>query len=628
MADEKQAGEIAETAGAATAFAAKAKDLEALRDAVVDAASVGAGLWLSYLFVLFYLAIAVGAVTHRDLLLESPVKLPFLNVDLPLVGFFVLGPLLFVIVHAYVLLHFALLAGKVGAFDAELRVQIAEDDVRTRLRRQLPSNIFVQFLAGPRDVRTGVIGVLLQLIAWISLVLGPLALLTFYQLQFLPYHNEGITWWQRLAVVVDLLLLWIMWPSVALGKTTWLSWRDFWRGNVAAVAQVSLAVSLALVLLVFEVSTFPGESLNENPLSVGFLPLRKLLVAGEIDYAARKPKSLWSNVLVLPNIDVLDHAKFDTEAKIAALPETLSLRGRRLEGAVLLGARLRKVDFTAARLQEAKLSGADLRETNWRCEPQCADLRGAQLRFAQLQGAALSGAQLKGANLMEAQLQGADLQGAQLGDANLFWAKLDGAFMWDVQLQRADLRHAILDGADMSRAQLQGANFQEASLIGADLSGSSLGQTNFERAKLALADLRGSQCTDEKNSRVPCDEQPITVDKNPILADEQPVFTDVGQQAIFMRDVATYDKALASFLLDTLSAADQFVLAGIARRVAYGAQTSKAWKRSLYQELSCGLQRRIKEGNVQLEARVLYLVRILFSLPRCQQWCSEMGMNC
>ncbi len=89
-----------------TPFAAKAKDLGALREAVVDAASVGSGLWLSYLFVLFYFAIAAGAVTHRDLLLENPVKLPFLNVELPLKAFFVLGPLVFLIVHAYVLLHF------------------------------------------------------------------------------------------------------------------------------------------------------------------------------------------------------------------------------------------------------------------------------------------------------------------------------------------------------------------------------------------------------------------------------------------------------------------------------------------------------------------------------------------
>src|ERR1051326_4198793 len=99
-------------------FADKAKDLGAMRDAVVDAAGVSAGLWVSYLFVFFYLALAAGGVTHKTLLFENPVKLPFLNVDLPLIGFFVLGPLLFLIVHAYVLLHLVLLAGKVGLFHA------------------------------------------------------------------------------------------------------------------------------------------------------------------------------------------------------------------------------------------------------------------------------------------------------------------------------------------------------------------------------------------------------------------------------------------------------------------------------------------------------------------------------
>jgi hypothetical protein len=153
----------------ATALAGKAKDLQSLRDAVVDAASVGAALWFSYLFVLLYLLIAVGGVTHRDLFLQIPVKLPFLNVDLPLFGFFWLGPLIFLVVHAYVLLHFVLLAGKVGDFDAELKAQIADEDVRRRLRRQLPSNIFVQFLAGSREVRAGVMGFMLRLIAQISL---------------------------------------------------------------------------------------------------------------------------------------------------------------------------------------------------------------------------------------------------------------------------------------------------------------------------------------------------------------------------------------------------------------------------------------------------------------------------
>src|SRR5437016_841589 len=123
-------------------LAAKSNDLEALRTAVVDAANVGAGLWVSYLFVLFYMLVAAGGVTHKDMFFESPVRLPFLNVDLPLTGFFWLGPTLFLIVHAYVLLHFVMLAGKVSAFDSELRDQIDNVEVRRRLRRQLPSNIF------------------------------------------------------------------------------------------------------------------------------------------------------------------------------------------------------------------------------------------------------------------------------------------------------------------------------------------------------------------------------------------------------------------------------------------------------------------------------------------------------
>jgi hypothetical protein len=134
-------------------FAKKADSLEALREAVVGSAGVGGGLWFSYLFVLFYFLVAAGGVTHRDLLYENPVMLPFLNVDLPLLGFFWLGPAIFVIVHAYVLLHLAMLADKVGDFHAALGAQISGSEhevLRTKLRRQLPSNIFVQFLAGPR----------------------------------------------------------------------------------------------------------------------------------------------------------------------------------------------------------------------------------------------------------------------------------------------------------------------------------------------------------------------------------------------------------------------------------------------------------------------------------------------
>jgi hypothetical protein len=221
-------------------LAAKATDLDALRTAVVDAAGVGYGLWFSYLFVLLYFAIATGAVTHRDLLLENSVRLPFLNVELPLKAFFICGPLIFLVVHTYVLLHFLLLAGKVGAFHAELQKQIPRDDEkRAQLRRQLPSNIFVQFLAGPREVRTGIVGFLLKSIATITLVAGPIALLVLFQLQFLPYHSAWITWWQRIAVVLDLVLLWLLWWPIVRGETALLTWDDLARVMVAGESLAS-----------------------------------------------------------------------------------------------------------------------------------------------------------------------------------------------------------------------------------------------------------------------------------------------------------------------------------------------------------------------------------------------------
>ena len=216
-----------------SALAAKADDLEAIRSAVVDGAGVSAGLWLSYLFVLFYLLIAAGGVTHRELFLENPIKLPFLGVEPPLRGFFWLGPALFLVVHPYVLLHFVLLSSKAGVFDAQLRAQIEDDEVRTRLRRQLPINIFVQFLAGPREVREGPTGFLLRLIAWISLVVGPVALLVFFQLQFLPYHDVWITMWQRIAVVIDLVLLWLLWPWGSSGRALRCTAGAYSCGTVA-----------------------------------------------------------------------------------------------------------------------------------------------------------------------------------------------------------------------------------------------------------------------------------------------------------------------------------------------------------------------------------------------------------
>src|ERR1019366_1420988 len=75
-------------------------------------------------------------------------------------------------------------------------------------------NIFLQLIAGPSEVRRGGLGSLLKAVAWISLVISPVLLLLLIQVQFLPYHLEWVTWVQCLAILADMILLWLTWPAV------------------------------------------------------------------------------------------------------------------------------------------------------------------------------------------------------------------------------------------------------------------------------------------------------------------------------------------------------------------------------------------------------------------------------
>jgi hypothetical protein len=159
-----------------------------------------------------------------------------------------------------------------------------------------------------------------------------------------------------------------------------------------------------------------------------------------------------------------------------------------LQGASLDYAQLQGVSFTSAQLQGASLAGAEL--------------QGVSFTSAQLQGASLAGAQLQGASLDEAQLQGASLVGAQLQGASLDYAQLQGASLDAAQLQGTSLRGARLLGASLSLAHLQGASLADAQLDGAlltlaameatDLSGARLWRTNSQPRPLTVVAIQMS----------------------------------------------------------------------------------------------------------------------------------------
>jgi uncharacterized protein YjbI with pentapeptide repeats len=480
------------------------RDVGELQKSLNDAAGKASVLWTTFVTFELYLVISFGSVTHRDLFLETPIKLPVLNVDLPFVGFFVVAPAVLLILHFYVFLQLLALAAKSKDYDSLLRQEAPVGADRQYLRQRLDSFLVLQFLAGPKEQRTGFGGISLRLIAWLTLVGTPVLILLQGQMTFLPYHREWVVWLQRIVLIVDLGLIAYFWNRVR-------SDDDLIIPIVTSKAWVIIGAVLTLCVAVVSVciATFPGELMHEHLPTVRGIPtawwpcwsskgdwtsLHELLFAGAPDEVSGQSRSLFSNRLVLTDQSFVDPEKLDK------VNVSRSFRGRDLRQAVLNRADLRKADFTGAILDAAGLDGAKLQSAQFGCESNgpaqfdlgCtwlgqANLRGAQLEganlySAHLEGANLGRAQLQGANLNSAQLHGADLSGAQLQGADLSDAQLQGANLYSAQLQGANLNSAHLHGADLSGAQLQGADLSDARLQGANLYGTQLQGASLRNA--------------------------------------------------------------------------------------------------------------------------------------------------
>lgn len=506
------------------AITKKADDLDAAQKSVSDAAAVGAPLWLSYIFLLFYVAIAASAVTHKDLLLESPVELPFLNIKLPLKAFFIVAPVLFLIVHAYVMAHFAMLASKAKAFADLLKKKIGGDaaddhEIREALRRQLPINVFTQFLVGPSDVRHGAFSLLLWVVAWATLVAGPVAVLLLLQLQFLPYHATLVTCWHRIILILDLGFIWWLWMRILAKRDNSGAKREDWLSKVwdwfLRFSRNVLAAPLTAAIVGFSVlvATFPGEWEEEpyrwlrwsGPTGLTDYVFGKIdkrtdfdslgVVVKRWNFETRGMLGDWpANALRLPEFDIYAALGVKGAKELEWKPFTFSLKDRHLKHADLRAARLDNLDLRKANLNGALLDYAKLRKANlddaWLQDASLGgtQLQGASFNEAKLQNATLMWTQLQGASLKEAKLQGASLAWTQLQLASLHWAQLQGASLMQAQLQGASLYGAQLQGASLEWVQLQGASLEDAKLQGA-----SLELPQLQGASLSGADLQGAR---------------------------------------------------------------------------------------------------------------------------------------
>ena len=126
-------------------------------------------------------------------------------------------------------------------------------------------------------------------------------------------------------------------------------------------------------------------------------------------------------------------------------------------------------------------------EADFRLDLRGANLRRAQLRHHLLDGADLTNAQLDMANLEIASVAGAWLNNASLNSANLEGANFSGsnckwATFTQASASGANFRRAYLEGTLWINADLEATDLTETKLIGADLTSAKLDQANISHA--------------------------------------------------------------------------------------------------------------------------------------------------
>lgn len=479
-------------------------DVAALLLALNTSTSHNRRILFFHLTFVLYVFITVMNTTDLQLLVpDHDISLPLLQIDLPLLGFYIVTPALLLISHFHLLLKLAYhhrilciwLDATPGNQDREL---------------YLPPFLYNMVLAYP-----SVTPRFRRLALWYVVMLPPPFVLLALQMQFAAYHSLQMTTFHFVLLATSAFVVMRYrrrFLSVPFDVTTPRSPAIVGLPGSKTNHQIDAALHHRLV------SLFRTTRSHVWRPTLSGLTLAALLgtaLANLVIIIGLTQEWFYTYRWLTPTIDVgvasvpqSDFHFLSSEGTTSQvwrdLPDSVDLRGRDLQGATLTRVRAQSAD-----LRNANLSGADLYEA---VLPN-ADLRGADLSFtrmtrARLQGALLTDVKFHRTTLVEADLSKADLSNAVLRtspihranfeEANLSFVHLEGAYLFNPRLRRAKatgiyftgarVSGGIFEGADLTSSVFTGALVQNGLFDGADLR-----QADFQAAVVSRSRFRGAE---------------------------------------------------------------------------------------------------------------------------------------
>lgn len=455
---------------------------------------------VSLLMACLYSWLTIGSTERRDLITNaSATFFPFLEVSLPIVGFYFVAPLILFALFLCFYLHLNTLWERLALLPAvfpdglTLGQKADPPLVDALIERQMPQLAKLPQQAGSTRAKVVMAFLVVNLLVPATLFL--------YWLTYLPRHEPFGT---ALHLVLAL-------ASLAAARTFWLTLLATLQGSTQSVrywrpAPILLWLATLAAFTVLSWRVLYGPRVPWGDIFYVDLSHQEVSVraAGWTDAPPVERASLAGRNLRFARLEgaYLEQAEVEGAALEASVLRLADLRRAQLARADLRQADLWRARLTAANLAQAQLAGAHLVEADLRgANLSRADLRGADLLNAILDGARLSRARLDGAVLRGASCRNAELELAQLNGAYLSQAVMTGARLFLTELRQAhlwktDLRNAHLVLADLTGARLSAANLEQADLSQADLTGATLDASNLRGARLVFSRLDEAQLTD------------------------------------------------------------------------------------------------------------------------------------
>jgi len=431
------------------------------------------------LLIIFYLStlyILVSVLNTTDLMLLLPTdtfKMPLIGFELNLVYFYVLAPIILILLHFNILFNYHEHLEKLHHHKGKFTLETIDSSMY--------NYVYVALKDGSKT------GSIVRMILWLLIYFFPLLVFVIIFQRFADYHHQMITALHLFILLVDVFLIcYYVYENAHYHKFTWLS-------SLFSLLIISIGI---LELSYFIIFFYP---LVYAPYKSNLVP--KYKEAGLYYQSVCSVHRFFlgsdkdGDKDCFPRIVVTDKKISNISPSTLYIPRYFA-----------------KQEITKARDREKKL----ILNYGERINLSNRNLRYANLENCILTRADMHGTQLQDARLVKAHLQAVKFDNAKLQDADMREAKLQDAMLLHAKLQKASFIHADMtetyfDGSDLSDARMLGANlvqtsfddsilrdvnFSGATLILVSFYGANLVGATFNKAKVSSISLTGAKNVD------------------------------------------------------------------------------------------------------------------------------------